>query len=196
MKKKSKLLTLIVSILMLSLVIPATVPIVGTVENVSAAVKISNKTATLIVGQTKQLKISGTKIKPKWSSSKKAIASINSAGKVTARKKGTAIITAKIGRKMYKCKVLVKNKLSVAQAKKALTKYLSKKKINFYYNSISKSGNNYVLWVSYTGPGMKAKYLISPSTGKAYEYAPYFGIDLPAVSNIKPEYKFNAYNYQ
>lgn len=109
MKKKSKLLTLIVSILMLSLVIPATVPIVGTVENVSAAVKISQKSLILLKGQSKTLKITGTKNKPKWSSSNRSVSTISQNGKVVAQKKGSSTITAKIGKKSYKCKIVVQD---------------------------------------------------------------------------------------
>ena len=45
--------------------------------------------------------------KVKWSSNKKTIATVTRKGKVTAKKQGTAVITAKIGKKKYKCKVKV-----------------------------------------------------------------------------------------
>lgn len=73
----------------------------------SAAVKISKKSVTLIKGQSVTLKVTGTKSKAKWSSSKKSIATVSSKGKVVAKKKGTATITAKIGKKKYTCKVKV-----------------------------------------------------------------------------------------
>ena len=56
------------------------------------------------------MKVKGTKKKPKWSSSKKSVATVSSKGKVVAKKAGSATITAKIGKKKYKCKVTVKNK--------------------------------------------------------------------------------------
>ena len=69
-----------------------------------------NKTKeTLYIGDTSQLKLSGTSQKVKWSTSKKSVATVNSKGKVTAKKSGTATITAKLGKKSYKYKVTVKN---------------------------------------------------------------------------------------
>lgn len=80
----------------------------GTLESHAAAkVKISKKKATIIKGKTMQLKIKGTKKKAKWSSNKKSVATVNNKGKVTAKKAGKAIITAKIGGKKYKCSVTV-----------------------------------------------------------------------------------------
>lgn len=76
----------------------------------SAASKIKlNKTKiTMTKGKSYRLKVSGTKRKVTWSSSKKSVAAVNSSGKVTAKKKGTAVITAKVGSKRYRCKVTVK----------------------------------------------------------------------------------------
>lgn len=83
----------------------------GNVKTAEAAtVKISKKKATLIKGQTLKLKITGTKTKVKWSSSKKSVATVSSKGVVKAKKKGTATITAKVGKKKYKCVITVKNK--------------------------------------------------------------------------------------
>jgi len=48
--------------------------------------------------------------KPKWSSSKKSVATVSKKGKVVAKKAGSATITAKIGKKKYKCKVKVSRK--------------------------------------------------------------------------------------
>ena len=42
-----------------------------------------------------------------WKSSNTKVASVNSKGVVTAKAKGTAVITAKIGKKKYRCKVKV-----------------------------------------------------------------------------------------
>ena len=81
------------------------------IANVQAASKVKiNKTSTTIyVGKTETLKISGTSKTVKWSTSNKNIATVSSKGKVTAKKAGTAIITAKVSGKSYKCKVTVKN---------------------------------------------------------------------------------------
>ena len=73
-------------------------------------VRLNKKTATITEGKTLQLKISGTKQKVKWTSSKKSVASVSSKGKVTARKPGKATITATVGGKKYKCKITVRKK--------------------------------------------------------------------------------------
>ena len=53
--------------------------------------------------------MNGTSKKVTWSSSNKKVAAVSTKGKVTAKKKGTAIITAKVSGKKYKCKITVKN---------------------------------------------------------------------------------------
>lgn len=80
----------------------------------AASIKISAKKLSLTVGQSKKLKIKGTKKKVKWSSSNKKIATVTSKGKVTAKKKGKAKITAKVRKKKYICKVTVKKKDSTS----------------------------------------------------------------------------------
>ena len=52
------------------------------------------------------------KTKATWKSSNPKIASVTSKGKVTAKKKGTATITAKVGKTTYKCKVTVLRPIS------------------------------------------------------------------------------------
>ena len=80
--------------------------------NVQAAkkskIKLSKKNLTLYVGNTKTLKLKGTNKAPKWSSSKKSVATVTKKGKIKAKKKGSTVITAKLGKKKYKCKVTVK----------------------------------------------------------------------------------------
>ncbi len=84
----------------------------------AATVKISKKKATVVVGATVKLKISGTKKKVTWSSSKKGVATVSSKGVVTGKKAGTATITGKVNGKKYTCKVTVKDvpKLSKTKA--------------------------------------------------------------------------------
>lgn len=55
----------------------------------------------------KVLKLKGTKKKPKWSSNKKSVVTVNKKGRINTKKKGTAVITAKLGKKKYKCNVIV-----------------------------------------------------------------------------------------
>ena len=80
-----------------------------TTQNSTAkkTIKISNKSITLVVGKSKKLKVNGTKSKVSWSSSEKKVADVSSQGKVTAKKKGNAIITASVDGKKLTCKVKV-----------------------------------------------------------------------------------------
>lgn len=67
-----------------------------------------NKTSILLVkGQTSKLKASNAAGKVSWSSSKKSVASVSGNGKVTAKKKGKAVITARAGADTKQCKVTV-----------------------------------------------------------------------------------------
>lgn len=82
-------------------------------EAAAASIKLNKKKLTLNVGQSYTLKLKkGTRVykkgKVKWSSSNKKIASVSKAGKVKAKKKGTAKITAKLSGKKYTCKLTVK----------------------------------------------------------------------------------------
>lgn len=83
-------------------------------------VKLNKKAVTLVVGKKATLKVKnapkGKKIT--WSSNKKKIAAVSKKGVVTAKKAGTAKITAKVAGKKYVCKVTVKKK---AKAKATAT---------------------------------------------------------------------------
>jgi hypothetical protein len=72
-----------------------------------SAVKISKKTLTLEVGKTATLKVTGSKSKVTWTTSDKTVATVGKTGKVTAKKAGTATITATVNKKKYTCKVTV-----------------------------------------------------------------------------------------
>lgn len=100
MKKVAKKASVLLFALML--VVCMAIPI--------SAASINKKKVTVCTGQTIQLKVNGVKKKAKWTSSNKTIATVTSKGKVTAKKKGKAVITAKVGNKKYKCTVTVKVK--------------------------------------------------------------------------------------
>ncbi len=101
MKNMKKIMTLILMISMIFSVISA--------PTAEAAKKISlnKKKLTLFVYEKAKLKLKNYKKKVTWSSSSKKIASVSKKGIVTAKRKGTAKITAKAGRKKYFCKVKV-----------------------------------------------------------------------------------------
>ena len=73
---------------------------------------LSKKKLTMSVGESKTLKVKNTKKKVKWSSGKKSVASVSKKGRVKAKKKGTAVITAKVAKTKLKCRVTVKAKAS------------------------------------------------------------------------------------
>ena len=72
--------------------------------------KISKTKATIYVGKTIKLKVKNNKKKVKWSTSNKKVAKVSKKGKVKGIKAGKATITAKVGKKAYKCKITVKIK--------------------------------------------------------------------------------------
>lgn len=108
-----KLRSLIGMILAFALVIPCALPV-----TVSAKGKVRlNKTkVNLTVGKTVKLKLKNNKKKVKWSSSNKQVAAVNKKGRVKAKKKGKATITAKAGKKKYQCKVTVKAKDNTSES--------------------------------------------------------------------------------
>lgn len=78
-----------------------------TPRTAEAAINISKAKATMEVDSTLKLKVSGTKNKATWKSSKKSVATVDSAGKVTAIFEGQATITATVNKKKYSCIVTV-----------------------------------------------------------------------------------------
>lgn len=91
-----------ISIMLVLLMIVMMVP-----TTASAAVKISKEKATMEVDSTLKLKISGSKSKITWKTSKKAIVTVNDTGTITAKSEGQATITATVGNTKYTCTVTV-----------------------------------------------------------------------------------------
>ncbi len=89
----------------------------------AASIRLSKKSVTLGVGKTASLKVEGTKKKVAWSSSNKKIVTVSKKGKITAKKKGTASVYAKVANKKLKCKVTVK--AAKKPEAKPLTQYWS-----------------------------------------------------------------------
>lgn len=120
MRNFKKLFTTLCLVFAVMLVVPYVAPTAPTAITAQAAqtVKISKTKATLVKGQTLQLKVTGTSKTVKWSTSKTSVATVSSSGKVTAVAKGTATITAKVGSKSYTCKVTVE---TPSLSKKSLT---------------------------------------------------------------------------
>ncbi|TAH67609.1 MAG: trypsin-like serine protease [Anaerolineaceae bacterium] len=106
-KKKMIIISILLTALMTYMPIPTLINNITVAE--AATVKLNKSELELYIDEAFTLKVSGTKSKPKWSSSKKTIAKVSSTGKVTGLKEGTAVITATIGSKKYKCNVKVKD---------------------------------------------------------------------------------------
>ncbi len=100
-----------------------------TVKNLKpSSVKVSAVKATVVVGKTNTLKAAvkpaGVYCPVKWTSSNKAVATVSSNGKVTAKKAGTATITVKATQKNSKgkylsttCKITVVDKTPASVSK-------------------------------------------------------------------------------
>ena len=99
----------ILAVMMVFSIFPATQ------VNAATKPKLSKTKITMTVGQSKKLKVKGISKKRakriKWKSSKKKVVTVTKTGKLKARKAGKATITAKVGKKKLKCKVVVKRKL-------------------------------------------------------------------------------------
>ncbi|MDK2808919.1 MAG: hypothetical protein PWP24_1656 [Clostridiales bacterium] len=100
-------------VVMLSLALTMTaqsVTLPYTVSYVEAAKKVGLNVSksTIEVGDSFNLKVTGTSKKATYKSSKSKVASVTKAGKVTGKAKGNAVITVTVDKKKYKCKVTVK----------------------------------------------------------------------------------------
>lgn len=85
-----------------------------------AAPRLNYKKVTLVQGKKKRLKVRNLKKgrKVKWYSTKKSVATVSKKGVVKAKKKGKATIVAKVGKKKYRCKVIVKKKTTKKKSTK------------------------------------------------------------------------------
>ena len=72
-----------------------------------AAVRLNKKTAVMTTGTKLKLKLKGTKKKVSWRSSNRKVAAVSKKGVVTAKKKGTVKIVARVNGKKYTCRLQV-----------------------------------------------------------------------------------------
>ncbi|MFP3154537.1 Ig-like domain-containing protein [Lachnospiraceae bacterium ZAX-1] len=105
MKSIKKTICKSMALLLALIMVVTIIPILP--AEAAAKVKLNKTSSSLVVGTTLQLKLNNAKGTISWSSSKKTVAAVSSKGKVTAKKKGSATITAKFNKKSYKCKVTV-----------------------------------------------------------------------------------------
>ena len=115
----------------------------------ASAAKLNKKSISLNVGKTYTLKASGTKGKITWTSSKKSVATVSSKGVVKAKKKGTAVITAKYGKKKLACKVTVKQPVKSIKLNKTSATLKKGKSLTLKATiSPSSANNKAVTWSS------------------------------------------------
>lgn len=111
MKKLKKLLYVLICVIM-----------VGCMFNIhdvqAAKVKVNKTKASIYIGKTFKLKVTGTKAATTWWSDNESVATVSeNTGKVTGKKKGTAVIYGYVNNKalsVVKCKVTVNSVISVS----------------------------------------------------------------------------------
>ncbi|MBQ8134948.1 MAG: Ig domain-containing protein, partial [Clostridia bacterium] len=133
-----------------------------TVKNLPSKVKLNKTKATIESDGTVTLKatVSPSNVTSKkvtWTSSNKKVATVNSKGKVTAKKPGTVTITAKtVNGKTAKCKVTVKKIDYVNRLKTYIDKH-SNGKLN---------GNKYIKMTQKLGTYNTTTYIINDKSSK------------------------------
>lgn len=119
MKKWKKILISLMTVFVLAMLPAESAILPGTVCVTEAAPRISSSKLTMIKGQSRTLKITGLKKGQKitWKSSNSKIVTVNKAGKLQAKAKGSATITGTVSKRKYTCKVTVQapklNKTSI-----------------------------------------------------------------------------------
>ena len=105
------------------LVLSLCISLVHGTDSKAAALRLNHKKLTLTKGSTYSLKVKGRKKKQTihWKSGNKKVASVNKKGVITAKRKGTATITAIIKKKKLRCKITVISKKAAAANTKKQT---------------------------------------------------------------------------
>lgn len=146
MRKISKKIITILCLLFLTVfamesILPENYSII-TVAEAAIKTRINKKKATILVGDKLKLEMKGTDEKVKWYTSDSSIATVSKKGYVKGIAPGRATITAKIGKKKYKCKVTVEAALSVDQTVITLEENQSTKITATY------KGRYYLKWIN------------------------------------------------
>ena len=157
----------VISLIMVLLLVVTLIP-----KTVSAAVKLNKTVISLTEGDTFALKVSGSKSSVKWTTSKKSVATVSTKGVVTAKKAGSATITATVSKKKYTCKVTVIEK----------------------FNAILKNTNKYPVSLDATLVYMDAN---GKAIGKTSSHNNYFESGKECALNFSAPYDgdYNAVGY-
>ena len=173
MKKWKKILISLITVFVLAMLPAESAILPGTVCVTEAAPRISSSKLTMIKGQSRTLKITGLKKGQKitWKSSNSKIVTVNKAGKLQAKAKGSATITGTVSKRKYTCKVTV-------QAPK-LNKTAVTLKVGQTYQLKLSGTNQKITWKSSNSKIVtvnKAGKLIAKSAGNATVTAQVNGI--------------------
>lgn len=171
MKKVCKKLSIAASLFAASMLLCVSPADAKTIK--AKSLKLTKKTVSVTVGKTVKLK-SKVKAKPakatlKWSTSKKAVATVTSKGVVKGKKAGTAKITVKSGKKSAKFTVKVKKATAVSKVE-----VLSSKSVRVTLNKAQKvAASKFTLYRKADSAGKAKKKLaiasVANSANKVYE---------------------------
>lgn len=123
----------------------------------AAGVQISQKNLKLAIGQDAVLSVTGTTKQATFTSSNTKVASVGKkSGRVTVKNAGTATITARVGKKSYRCKVTV----TEGDYKKLYREFLAANRRSigkFYVLNVDKQGCPELITIP-TGMGSSVYY--------------------------------------
>lgn len=151
--------------------------------------KLNKKKITIKVGKTKKLKVKNLKGKKvKWKTSNKKVVKIKKTKKKTVvklkgKKAGTATVTAKIGKKKYKCKVTVKGtkkNTSSNTNNNTNVKVVTEKEVKQQEAAFNQQYEEFGMVRNSGVDTGKSAVVIYPSPSTVYEYLNDYGIrDVP-----------------
>lgn len=139
MKQMKKILSVVLALVLSLSLLPVT-----SISAASKKVKLNKTKATIYVGKTVTLKLGNNKRKVKWSTSNKKVATVSKKGKVTGKKAGKTIITAKVGKKKYKCKITVKKKYNRKITEKDKQYKIIDQEIGYHRTTSNPEGSYYL----------------------------------------------------
>ena len=183
MKTLKKAALSIVLAALISTTSSISVPIYSNTVYVEAAtVKLNSTDTTLYVGNTYQLAVSGTKSTVTWSIDNEEVAKISKNGLVTGMKKGTATVTAKVGKKVLTGEVEVQNKeLTATQIYEEVSK-ATVEITSYFDNGEMALGSGFfidkgVIVTNYHVVGGANKIVVQASNGNKYVVNEILGYD-------------------
>ena len=138
----------------------------------TSSITLNRSSATLVLDGTNSVKLSVTLKNLSgtvaWSSSNNSVATVDKTGKVTGKKEGTAVITAKVGKYTAKCKITVRKRTQNEKATAAYRKLLETGK----FDSRDGSGPAHGFYVlDLDGDGVKELILCRGKWSYIYGYS-------------------------